>query len=302
MHAFIALLLTLAALAAETLPPAAGEGREEVATVEVQARDGRTLTGVVDDRTDGRRLWLRREEGGIILASSVAWDEIDAADLDGAPLPVDELADRAPRLATAEAAWYAEVAQHERPYHALVAPAPGRLSHGRAPRVRSVQIVAACLANFDRDVEPDGLQIALAALDEHGAPVAVRGNLTAQLVGERRPALAPHRTFGVLQRWSETVQPTDFIDGVAMFELPFRRTAPEWEFELTPDGLVNVTLGAYGEGNFAASAPVLLREFNPLRDHLQLERGARFVPNELHGPYPHSLPRRRDGQWLYWMW
>ncbi len=302
MHALIALLTTLAAVSAENLPPPDGEGAGGGATVEIQARDGRTLTGVVDDRTDGDRLWLRREESGIILASSVAWDEIDAVDLDGASLSVDELANQATHLATAEAAWYAEVVQQELPYHALVTPATGRFSHGRASRVRSVQIVAACLANFDRDMEPDGLQIALVALDERGAPVSVRGNFTAQLVGERRPALAPHRTFGMLERWSETVRPIDFIDGVATFELPFRRTAPEWEFELTPDALVNVTLGVYGEGNFAASAPVMLREFNPLRDHLQLEQGTRFGPFEVHGRPPRSLPRARDGQWLYWMW
>jgi hypothetical protein len=300
MHALIALLLALTTFAIEDLPSPDAKGRDQVGAIEVQARAGRTLKGVVDDRTDGDRLWLRREEGGIIMAVSVAWDEIDTAAIEGEAVSVDELAKRSARIATAEAAWYAEVVQQERPYHTLVAPGSIHISDRGARRVRSVQIVAACLANFDRDVEPDGLQIALAALDEHGIPVAVRGNFSAQLAGERRPARAPHRTFGVLERWSESVRPTDFIDGVATYELPFRRAAPEWEFELTPDALVNVTLGVYGEGNFAASAPVVLREINPLRDHLQLERGTRFVPNEVHRPHPHILPRWRDGQWLYW--
>ena len=154
-------------------------------------------------------------------------------------------------------------------------------------RVRNLNVVSACLVNLDRDVAPDGIEVSIVAVGDDGAPVAVRGSLRAELFGESG-ALSRERQpeFGVLDRWSERVRAEDFVDGVATYCLPFRRAAPEWQFDLLPDAVLTVQLGATGHGNFSATAPVVLREFNPLRDDLQQHRGTRFLPNEVQGWRP----------------
>ena len=148
----------------------------------------------------------------------------------------------------------------------------------RAPRVRNIEVLDACLVNFDRDVEPDGLAITIAAIGDDGLPVAVRGSLEARLFGERRPNDARVVAFPELDRWTQPVKADDFVDGVVTFNLPFRRTAPEWQFDLLPDAVVEVRLGVFGDGNFAASAPVVIRQFNPLRDNRQQHLKSRFMP------------------------
>jgi hypothetical protein len=170
----------------------------------------------------------------------------------------------------------------------------------RAPRVRSLVIVDACLANLDHDVEPDGLAVTVAALDEFNRPTPVRGNLAVRLFGQRQSNLRSDVEFGELDRWTEPLTPGQFVDGVATVELRFRRAAPEWQLALLPDAMIEVRLGAYGEGNFAASAPVLLRPFNPLRDWHQLYEGTRFLPGEWHGREPRSMPTRDAGLWTLW--
>jgi hypothetical protein len=56
---------------------------------------------------------------------------------------------------------------------------------------------------------------------------------------------------------------------------------PEFDIELCTAANLNARLGVVGDGSFAATAPVVLREFNPYRDQLQLYEGTRFFPNEL---------------------
>jgi hypothetical protein len=125
--------------------------------------------------------------------------------------------------------------------------------------------------------------------------------LRAELFGESG-ALSRDRQpeFGVLDRWSQRVRAEDFVDGVATYCLPFRRAAPEWQFDLLPDAVLTVQLGATGHGNFSATAPVVLREFNPLRDDLQQHRGTRFLPNEVQGRRPQDPFGAELGQWQWW--
>jgi hypothetical protein len=163
-----------------------------------------------------------------------------------------------------------------------------------------LEIVSAELVNLDRDVEPDGIEVSIAAVGERGLPLAVRGSFRATLVGERRPATSGEVQFGELGRWTQRVRPEDFVDGVATYDLRFRATAPEWEFDVAPDAILTVELGAAGHGHYAASAPVALRQFNPLRDQMQLYRDSRFAPAELHGPPPLGHFGPQHGRWQFW--
>jgi hypothetical protein len=260
---------------------------------------GRVLRGVVDARTDDARLWVRVQEGPAVLASSFDWQDVLAATLDGQAIDVADLRSRVgdlasagPRIATLTPATSPE---------SLPTPIP--VTPTRRVRVRNLEILDACLVNLDRDVEPDGLTVSIAAIGDDGRPLAVRGSLQVRLFGERRPAdAASLDVFEVLDDWSQRVTAVDFVDGVATYELRFRKTAPEWEFDLLPDALIEARLGAFGHGNYAASAPVIVRAFNPLRDNLQLREGTRFLPRELHGRNPSSLPEFRDGLWFNWWW
>jgi hypothetical protein len=270
----------------------AGAAAEEAARVAVQTIDGRELSGVVDARTTDSELWIRSEQGAIVMASGVAWDAVASAAVDGQTVDASTLRERSAGLATEDAPPFIAPGGHKR----ISKP----LGPGFVPRVRirSLQIVDACLVNLDRDVEPDGLSVTLAAIDDEGRPAVVRGSLTARLFGEKRPNDAAVVAFPELDHWTQPVALRDFVDGMATYELRFRGTAPEWQYDLLPDAVLDVTLGAFGQGNYAASMPVLVRQFNPLRDHKQLRYGSRFLPNELRGREPSSSPTTTDGLWL----
>lgn len=278
---FIVAIVSAACVAAES------SGR-----VAVRTADGRDLGGVVDARTNDAELWIRNEQGPVVMATGVSWDAVTSAALDGQIIDAAILRERSAGLATEGPALFFEPAGS--------APS-GKLSGPglvRRVRVRSLQIVDACLANFDRDVEPDGLTVTIAAIGDDGCPTAVRGSLTARLFGEKRPNDAAVVAFPELDHWTQPVTTRDFVDGVATYELRFRGTAPEWQWDLLPDAVLDVTVGAFGQGNYAASAPVVVRQFNPLRDHQQLRYGSRFMPNELRGREPSSSPTAIDGLWL----
>ena len=163
---------------------------------------------------------------------------------------------------------------------------PGELIGAHAKfRLKGTRIAAleieAVLVNLDRDVEPDGFELVIAAIDVHGRAVPVRGSITARLVGERDEEHSGRIRFEELQRWSQPVARADFLDGVASYALRFRTVRPEFDWELIPYALLNVRLGIYGEGNFEASVPVMIRQFNPYRDQLQKYERSRFLRNEL---------------------
>jgi hypothetical protein len=259
--------------------------------VTIETHDGRALSGLIDDRTDGNALWLRVAEDNIVLAVPTAWGEVSQATVAGDETSVaelqqrhDELTSAGPKLSSLETVTPNAVVQA-----AFMAP--------RTPRVRNLEIVDAGLVNLDRDVEPDGLSVTIVAIGFDGAPTAVRGTLRAELHGERRSTGDPTPQFEELGRWTQRVRSEDFVEGAATYCLPFRRVAPEWEFDVMPDAVLTVELGASGHGNYSASAPVALRPFNPLRDELQQWRGTRFLPNEVRGDFRGP---RDAGMWLWW--
>jgi len=274
---------------AESAVPAAS-------AVRIETTSGRVLSGVIDNRTDNHSLWLRREDDKIVLATPVAWSQVASAAVAGESIDAGTLQARADELASSGG--QPLIAQGAVP--ATAAKTIGMSSRGRKVRVRNLEIVCAALANVDRDVEPDGIEVGIVAVGHDGRPLAVRGTLRAGLYGERRPLYEPEAQFGELDRWTQRVRPEDSVDGVATYYLPFRATAPEWEFELLPDAVITVQLGANGHGNFAASAPVVIREFNPLRDNLQQDRGQRFLPTEVQGTRPLSTFGPQHGLWLHW--
>ena len=244
------------------------------AAVEVQTTDGRKLSGVVDARTDAQQLWLRLEEEGIILSTSVEWNMVGMATIDGREVTAEELRQQANQLASPQA----------KGFLVEYGPALKSIQTQDLPdgvgRITSLEIEAR-LVNLDRTVEPDGFEIAIAAIDDLGQQVPVRGNLYIRLQGERNVHHSGRIRFEDLERWSQPVSPHDFEDGVAVYAVKFRDFAPEFDDELRPEAQLNVRLGVFGQGNYSATVPVLLWEFSPFRDRLQMFEGSRFFRDEV---------------------
>ncbi len=250
------------------------------AAVEIHTADGRILAGEVDSRTTANHLWVRQESHRIILATPVRWTSIASAWVDGEPTEVAQLSDRSGQLASETRFGFLVEYDPEQPAHQSVTlPVP-------LGRITSLEIDAV-LVNLDRDVEPDGYELVIAAVDVHGQSVPVKGNLYVRLMGERNVHHTGRIRFEDLQQWNQPVAPHDFIDGVAAYVLPFRALNPEFDDELRLDAQLNVRLGVFGEGNFAATVPVPLRQFSPYRDRLQMFEGSRFFRDELSGRVRH---------------
>lgn len=238
--------------------------------------DGRTVAGQVDARTDEQSLWLQTSEGRAWLSVPYAWSEIAGLQLDGKPVERDQLLEQLRDIA-AEEPTLAVLGEPEDSVLPLAPPL------GAPRRATSCSFVAE-LANWDADVEPDGYLVAVTVLDQCGRAMAVRGTLSAKLVGEQ----TDDRGFAVeaveLERWSDRVEISQFEYGPAVFRLPFRQIRPEVDIDLCPGAILQVEIGAFGHGRMAASAGVPLREFNPLRDTFQQQTGSRFFAGERSEP------------------
>jgi hypothetical protein len=242
----------------------------------IQTANGRLLKGAMDERTDADTLWVRRTEGNIILTSSVKWSEIESAELAGQSITTEKLAEQRDELATATPVTF--LTESDQP--AAKSTSTGAAYIHRKPSIANIEIEAA-LANLDRTVESDGLLVAIAALDQFRNAHAVRGSLSARLVVERLDYHTGEVSFEEFGRWTKSISEHDFHEGIAEFSLRFRRYSPEFDWELCTAALLNVRLSVHGQGNFEASVPIAIHEYNPIRDEMRNWRGSRFFRNEL---------------------
>jgi len=244
-------------------------------TADVTLADGRVLQGQIDDATDDSHLWLRRTENRLVLATSYAWKSVERIDVEGRSY------DKKGILANVQkwvAPWPEQFLREGYEDH-LQPPVNQQAAQWVPSRPVSVAFEAV-LANWDADVEPDGYEIAVTMLDDLGQPVPVRGTLSAKLVGERIDRRQQPVPNVELERWSERVDLADFSGGPAIYRLPFRRTHPEIELDIAPGAILQVEVGAFGQGRFAASTSVPVRPFSPVRDRLQQQTGSRFFRGE----------------------
>jgi len=272
--------------------------RQLLAAITVETLSGRVLTGEVDEDSDDRLLWIRQEKSQIVLTTSVPWSAILFVSKEGKILPLDQLPALLRGQATSAPSGFLvqNVVYHGPTGCQGDCPETRAMGSARRlplPQVRSLD-VQAYLVNLDRDVEPDGIELIIAALDEYGVPVPVTGSLSVRLWGERLQPQGSLVRYENLEQWGKPVAPVDFADGVASYAFRFRTTRPEFDIALHSEALVNVRLGVFGQGNFSASVPVSIRNFHPFRDRLQLTRGSRFLPDELTQAGRHQLPWRTD--------
>jgi hypothetical protein len=280
----------------------------------VRLESGRQFTGEISPRTNDERLWLVQRVGSASLARPITWNNITAAHyreqwLTGPELQQHLRGDAATIQSASSHRQAGAEDQEQNPFaddptenstEELPLPddqpaqSPVTI-RSRAqwlamttPPVASVRFDAH-LANWDADVEADGLVVQIVPVDSHGQVVAVRGSLQVELFGVRRIAFqdAPTkrgRSFDRLGLWTQLLVPEMIHSDGGWFKLPFQAAQPEFDPAIGYSGLVHVKLIVPGAGVFEDSLDgVRLRPFAPLRDSMQQNNGQRFFPTETTG-------------------
>jgi hypothetical protein len=150
------------------------------------------------------------------------------------------------------------------------------------PFVRAMRIDAR-LANWDGDVEDDGLELRVEPLGEFGEVVPVDGLLSVRLTGVRRRLERHRQYFSEIGHWAQRVRAADFGPDGAIYRLPFQVVHPEFDLDYGSSGQLHAQLGVTGQGSFEAVAAVRLRAPNLVRDQLELRERRRFFPFERTG-------------------
>jgi hypothetical protein len=293
---WISLLCGLFVLGAgRSNPPAAAwaaaepPGRESAVTVRLAS--GRTFTAELDPRTDANRLWLRWQRGKAAVLRPIHWERVVTAEVGG-----DELSGEALRRMV-ERVRQEDPFREEPPPPARVivvkasaereppeTPAPQRVA--QTPRVHSLAIDAT-VANWDVDVEVDGLLLSVYPLDAAGRVVPARGTLQVDLTGWRTGVVKRPQPFFNVGRWTRRVKPEDFGAGEATYRLGFGAVHPEFDRKLAPRGALHARLSVPGQGSFEATASsVRIRPYSAVRDELEQATGRRFFPHERVGDGP----------------
>ncbi len=250
--------------------PLPGEDR----LLSVKLTSGREFTAHVDKRTDDL-LWLRFSSGGGNILRPIAWERVVAARLDGETVELSELR-----------AVCAEVKSGALPPETL--PAPAAIAETLLPAVPAVASIRidAWLANWDADVETDGICVQLTPVNENGQLVAVSGTAEIELFAARQRKYHEAPQSGgwmteLAQRWSEVVKPEEIGPNGIVLRLPFSAVHPEFSSGVDNLGLVHVRLTVPGSGVFEQSLDgVRLRNWSPVRDGMYLQNGRRFFSTE----------------------
>ena len=264
-------------------PPASVPDEQAKATelLTVHLASGRKFTGQVDARTNAERLVLRFERDGAILRRPIEWGRIVRALAGGQEIELARLREVAEgmKMSDREGEAPAELRNGNREAEA---PAETTVI---AARVASIAMDPR-LANWDGDVETDGLLIDVMPLDADGYVVAAGGLVEIELFAQQRRVFhhAPQsrgETLERVERWTASVEAAEFGPSGIRLKLPFGAVHPEFDLDWNGVGLVHAKLTAPGHGVFEDSRDaVRIRPFAPLRDELQMSAGRRFVPTE----------------------
>jgi hypothetical protein len=155
-------------------------------------------------------------------------------------------------------------------------------------RVASVDFDAH-IANWDRDVEFDGIALRLFPLDTDGQLTPARGTLYVELIASRRQDFndvpwARGQVPSRLGEWSVAMDADEVTENGIVVKLPFQTNHPEFDTTWAAHGLVHVRLVVPGHGVFEHSFDgVRVRPYAPLRDAMERQRGQRFLPTEQTG-------------------
>jgi hypothetical protein len=283
--------LTVAGLAAMGAVVCAAESQ-----LVIDVASGRQFRGTLDSASSNDQLVLRSEHAGITLRRPIRWERVTGATADGVPLDVAALRRKAAAQESGVRSQESEVKgqrsllrkiemRGDTPVKTASTqpePLPEEL-----PRVAMVAFDPS-IANWDADVETDGVLIDVAPLDVNRRLVPISGTLEVELFAPQRRTLdlAPQSggdTLELVERWTRAITPDDFGPSGVRLRLPFGAITPELQPNWTASyyGLVHVRLAIPGHGIFEDSRDaVRIRPFAPNRDRLEMKTGQRFLSTE----------------------
>jgi len=270
-------------LAAALVSLIAGQGHAGKA-VSIRLTDGSKLIAEVHPRTNDEHLWLRFASGRAVILRAVTWDRIAEATIGDEPVSAAALQQMAAQQVDEDDSTPPAAIQSTEPSYADQA----RELLGFRRRITSVDFDAQ-IANWDQDVEFDGIALRLFPLDANGQLTRVRGMLNAEIVATRRQKYndAPSARGQIpsrLAQWSVNVDADEVTENGALVKLPFQTDHPEFDTSWATHGLVHVRFVVPGHGVFEHSFDgVRVRPYAPLRDAMERQNGQRFLPTEQTG-------------------
>lgn len=284
----LSILLALTSLAFSR--PEMARAAEPALTLRLAS--GREFSGAIDAESNGETLVLRSTSRGMTVRRPIRWERIAAAALDGKAVTIDELRALAkeapaevpsdPRLPTPASLLERTEDREQR--------TEGRGQEAVVPPFVPVTNIHfdARIANWDADVETDGLILDLMPIDAEGYLAPVSGVAEIELFALQRRAfhhapLSGGDTLERVERWTAVINPSDLKTNGFRLKLPFGTVHPDFDTDwvASPYGLVHVRLTAPGHGTFDASQDAIrIRHFAPNRDQLELKRFPRFLPTE----------------------
>jgi hypothetical protein len=279
----MAAILALPANGQDVSPLA--DGAVPAPQITVQLASGRTFTAAVDSRTSDRALVLRFERPGIVLWRSIDWRQVTGAFARGEPIAADQVRSAALAMRS-EAANLAPSLETRAESFPATELAPRDVEQTLPPPAITSITFDAQIANWDRDVETDGLLVELWPLSADGHAVPASGTVEIELYAPQQRVFhhAPRSggaTIERIERWVRSVSPRDFTASGLRLKLPFGAVHPEFDLDWIGVGLVHVKFAAPGHGVFESSYDgVRVRPFAPIRDQLELKGWPRSLPNE----------------------
>ncbi len=275
------------------LPTAAigGEGAAadtKSGTIIVTEADGVVRRGELSPTSDGQSLRLSNSRPGMTITRAVAWNRIAQVEVAGQVLSAEEARTIILRAVSELPP------QRRRPGPAIpsdespdnsASRRPSRVGDDSREHLRDEPIawiaVEAAAAQWDSDVEYDGIRLSITAYDRAGRARPVDGTLQAELWGEDVGTPRRAERIGQIGSWQQRIRANDFRPEAAVVRLPFQAVHPEFERSLRPYGTLHVRLSVPGQGTFESSVEMIrLRPFSAARDRLQMATGRRFFEGE----------------------
>jgi len=288
--------------------PAWGETTRADEMVTLRLQSGRKFTGQVDSRSDGTRIWLRFGRHRMTVLRPIRWERINAVWVAEEKVTVDVLHGLVQDMHVPSHEAHADqttVGALVSKSHAMIGAADSvpYLSHGgsrdeyarsapgRTPTTARVKNVAfdAQTANWDGDVETDGLRVHVYPMDGAGYVTPVTGVIEVILFAKKRQAShsVPRGRGQTTQRvghWKRPIRASEFTRHGKTVQLPFQAQHPEFDTDLASHGLVHLKLVVPGQGVFENSQDGLrMRPYSPFRDALQMSGLSRFLSSERTG-------------------
>lgn len=256
------------------------------AAVMVQLTDGRKFTGAVDQRTNEEALWLRFASGTAYVQRAIAWEKISAATSDGKTFDALELKEKSRVLATAAPRiWLSDSAPE-----VIANPRGDVATAAYEEPVEISQLTTmdcdAWLANWDADVEPDGVMLEVRGRNSWGERVPLEGSVEAILWGPVKHAFHERpQSAGIaldrLETWRLSSHEGKVTSHGLLIKLPFGSVHPDFVRAVGSYGALQVKVVVPGSGVFHDTIdPLQIRTFSPIRETFRRGAYGRFLPLE----------------------